>query len=501
MAGLPRMLPLQPDVDEGIFVEAGVRVASTGNLDPGFYGNPGTTMIYPLAAGYRLWHAWTQQGRLLGADPRLAEHFVQNYGEYYYLGRLLSVGYGVAAVALVALLGRRTWGSWRVGLAAGWLTGVNLTIAYHVKMVRTDAAGLFFGLLAAWLALRILERPGLREHLWAGAAVGLAAASRYFVGVVGLLMPAAGWLAHRAGKRVGWAPAVGLAAVGIVFVLANPAMLSNPAEVLADLRTEARTTHLGADGLSPLGNFWWYLREGIPTTVGIAWVAGVLGVGTTWLEQRRGADRRGAWLLLLYLAAFVVLISTAPLHWHRWLIPVLPVILLFGAGALRFGVEALASRLRWSGGEGRLVFGLALAALLATPLVTLIHRDIQDAWGDTRIAARVWMVENLPAGSRVLQESYGAVLGGTPLQADAVRALPDEIPEPFRATANLQPLRDRGYDYVVVSSALYDRFFAEPARYAGEVAFYERLFAEGNLVREEAPAWYESGPTLRIYEP
>ena len=34
-----------------------------------------------------------------------------------------------------------------------------------------------------------------------------------------------------------------------------------------------------------------------------------------------------------------------------------------------------------------------------------------------------------------------------------------------------------------------------------EVAFYERLFAQGTLVREFAPAWNQSGPTLRIYQP
>ncbi|MGL4650892.1 MAG: hypothetical protein ACRC1H_15900, partial [Caldilineaceae bacterium] len=84
--GLQRMLPLQPDVDEGQFVEAAIRVASSGVLDPGFFGTPGATMIYPLAAGYRLWHAWSHDGRLLGGDPRLAEQFLQSYGEYYFLG-------------------------------------------------------------------------------------------------------------------------------------------------------------------------------------------------------------------------------------------------------------------------------------------------------------------------------------------------------------------------------------------------------------------------------
>ncbi|MGL4651521.1 MAG: glycosyltransferase family 39 protein, partial [Caldilineaceae bacterium] len=424
-----------------------------------------------------------------------------SYGEYYFLGRLLSVAYTVAAVALVTLLGRRAWGSWRVGLAAGWLTAVNLSLVFHAKMVRTDSAGLFFGLLAAWLALRLLEEVNWRDLLLAAAAVGLAAASRYFGGVVGLLVGAAvlrhGWRSARS-----WAM---LAAAGVtalaVFALVNPAMIAHPADVLADLRREARLTHLGADGFSPLGNVWWYLSEGIPVTLGLVWVVGCGGVATTIIEQRRGADRWGAWLLLGYLISFVLLISLASLHWHRWLIPVVPVILLFAAAALHFAVETVAPRLRWSHRERRLIFGLALVALMASNLVTLIQRNMQDAGEDTRLEARVWMVANLPAGSRVLQETYSAVLGGTPLVAESVRALPDEVAESFRAGGNLQPLADRGYDYVVVSSAIYDRFLAEPQRYPSEVAFYRQLFAEGNLVQEFAPSWIQSGPTLRIYKP
>lgn len=501
VAGLQRTLPLLPDPDEATFAEAAVRIAATGNLDPGFYGHPGSTLIYPLAVAYRIWHALSAHGRLLHADPLLIDHYWRNFDEYYLLGRLLSVGAGVVALALLVLVGRRAWGAWRVGLAAGWLLALNPVIVYYAKMVRTDTVGMAFGLLAVYLALRILEFPTWREHLLAGAAAALAAAGRYFVGVVALLVLAANLLALPRSRRA-WALLAGSAAAALaVFALANPAMVTNVGEVLTDLRTEARATHLGADGLSPLGNLWWYASAALPQTVGMALAAALLGVATTAVEQRRGADRRGAWLLLLYLAAFVAVISLSALHWARWLIPVLPVVLLFAGAGITFATAALARRMGWSRGEDRFVFALLLAALLATNGVTLVRRTIQDAGENTRLLARAWMIETLPAGALLLQEAYGAPLQETPLQSETIRALVDVIPEPFRAAADLQPLRDRGYDYVVVSSAIYDRFLAEAERYPAEVAFYERLFAQGNLVREFAPAWNQSGPVLRIYQP
>lgn len=502
-AGLQRTLPLLPEVDEGIFVEAGIRVAATGNLDPGFYGNPGSTLIYPLAAGYRLWHAWTRHGTLLHADPLLMEHFQRAYGEYYFLGRLLAVGYSMAAVALVALLGRRAWGSWRVGLAAGWLVAINGITVYHAKMVRTDSAGMFFGLLAAWLALRLLEgsapdnQPSLGRQVAAGAAVGLAAASRYFAGAAGLLLVVInlGWMRRVPGA---WKAALaGLAAIPVAFLIANPAMLPNATEVIADLRVEARATHLGADGLSPLGNLAWYLTRGLWEAVGILAGVAVAGLAATWLQQRQGEDRRGAWLLLLYFAAFVALISLSALHWARWLIPVLPVVLLFAAAGLDAFARAAAARLRWSGRRGQAIFAAGLAALMLLPLGRLIRLDIRHVGPNTRLEARAWMVEHLPPGSHILQESYGAPLGGTTFVEEAIRAVPDAIP----AGGDLDSLRERGYDYVVASSDIYNRFFAEAERYPSEVAFYERLFTGGSLVQEFAPTWRESGPVLRIYQP
>lgn len=62
-------------------------------------------------------------------------------------------------------------------------------------------------------------------------------------------------------------------------------------------------------------------------------------------------------------------------------------------------------------------------------------------------------------------------------------------------------LAGQGYDYVVVSSSIYDRFFAEAERYPKEVEFYQTLFAQGKLVEEIAPTYWMAGPTIRIYEP
>ena len=58
--------------------------------------------------------------------------------------------------------------------------------------------------------------------------------------------------------------------------------------------------------------------------------------------------------------------------------------------------------------------------------------------------------------------------------------------------------RRSNYQYLVASSSMYGRFFAEPARYGPEVAFYQALFTE-ELLTEIVPTATRGGPVIRIY--
>ena len=45
---LRRFLPV-PEIDEPFFVRPAVQFAGTGDPNPGWFGHPGSTVIYPLA--------------------------------------------------------------------------------------------------------------------------------------------------------------------------------------------------------------------------------------------------------------------------------------------------------------------------------------------------------------------------------------------------------------------------------------------------------------------
>src|SRR5262249_24077130 len=82
------------------------------------------------------------------------------------------------------------------GLVAAFVWAlVPLGVSYGT-IVRTDAAGACFGLLALWACLVAFDRPRTGQFALAGGAIGLAIASRYFM-VALLPLIVAVWLLAR----------------------------------------------------------------------------------------------------------------------------------------------------------------------------------------------------------------------------------------------------------------------------------------------------------------
>ena len=94
-------------MDEPTFIAA-VRMLAHHSLNPGWFGHPGSTVIYPSAALIEVWylaakylppfaHPMPGIGRELSVDPM----------PFYVIGRLVSAAYAVGTVVVAWLLGRR----------------------------------------------------------------------------------------------------------------------------------------------------------------------------------------------------------------------------------------------------------------------------------------------------------------------------------------------------------------------------------------------------------
>ena len=486
VAGVKRDLPFTPELGEPNFVHRALNIAATADLNPHWFGHPSSTVIYPLAGIYRLQHA------AVGGDAGLRAAFKSDSEDFYLMGRFLVIFYAVAAIPFVYLVGRRAFGG-RVALIGAALSAFYPIAVSLAQQVRSDSAAVFFGALALWLCLRVYDRPTVPNQLWAGLAIGLAISSRYFMVALVPVLLAASILAlsrdvsqGRAIVRASLAAGAGLVMVAVTFAATTPFFFLDFKAAWASVSLEARSTHLGADGLSPPENVLWYLRVAIPSV--ITWPqAALMAVGVGLVLLRRRPEQL---LLLGFAVIFLAGISASALHLKRWIIPMLPVLALLVAYAITEIAGWLGGRLRASM-VPQLAVVLAVAAVAAWPGYQVVLQDIRHVRDSTRILAREWILENIPAGSRLAEEWYTAPsLGGSQIDVYATPSL---------GGRSLDEYRQEGYQYLVVSSSLYDRFFAEPERYPEPVAFYRELFAEANLLQRFVPSSTRGGTEIRIY--
>ncbi|MEZ4642425.1 MAG: hypothetical protein R3E31_06750 [Chloroflexota bacterium] len=148
--GLRQNLPYDHEVDESTFVERAVYMVETGDMNPGWFGHPGSYVLYPLTGLFSFWHRFTTPNWDMPPDSGILGRFTQNITEFYYLGRLLSVVILVWSVPLVYLIGRRmvTWR--RVSRCVLFFWSPLMLFQTHV--VRTDSAALFASFLGCGFA-------------------------------------------------------------------------------------------------------------------------------------------------------------------------------------------------------------------------------------------------------------------------------------------------------------------------------------------------------------
>ena len=494
--GIRKNLPYSPEVDEPIYVTRAIHIAASGDLNPAWFGNPASTTIYPLAVLYHLWFAGTQHGRLVHADPVLQARFDAEPADYYFLGRLLTIAYALSSVALTYRLGMDVFDE-RVALLGSLLLTLSPLWVTFAQLVRTDTAATFYGLLGLWLCLKLFRAPTLVNALLTGGTIGLAIASRYFmialvpVHVAASLPGLFGSILQRQYRPRWWVGAIiGLLAMVVTFAFSTPFFFLDFSTAVHDIQIEARSTHLGADGLSPLGNLWWYVAVALPDAVG--WPALVLAfLGMLLVVRQRDSSRL---LLLGFAVVFLGGTVISPLHWARWMIQLLPLLALFSAFGLATILDATWTSVRFRGMLRPAITPALIALVAVWPLYHLAVLDLSQSGPTTQVKAREWLIQHLPAHSKIAQEWYCAPLSDTNFDVSETNSLATD--PRFRTFADY---RQAGFQYLIVSDYMYGRFFAERERYPSEIAFYQGLFDHGRLIQAFSPSLTSSGPVIQIY--
>ncbi len=396
--------------DETLVLNAATNVdILSGQFDPGFY-NYGSLYIYLVNIGINV----AMMAGAIDLSGDLMAH-INEFAKVYMTGRIIAVALGILTVYLLYALGRRMYGR-RVGLLAAALLAIAPLHAMHSKFMAVDVPATFFLVLSLLYAARIPEDSRWRNYILAGLFAGFAAATKYNAGLV-LLSLIAVHLASAQGRPMFQAfqpkllSGIGSAIAG--FLIGCPGALINTQAFVRDFRFEVLHVDTG-HGLVFTGTgsgFLYHLMHSLLPGLGPALlVLGILGVLHALFRRSTGngiarlllswrvqtpMSETGArdWMLIVFVAAYYVLIGLAEVRFARYVIPLLPVILLLGA---RIVVEC-GERGKAAGVIIGLVAALAIGytAAYAASLDTLFVRQ------DTRDQAAAWVKSNTPDGSSI----------------------------------------------------------------------------------------------------
>jgi dolichyl-phosphate-mannose-protein mannosyltransferase len=381
--GLPHWFT-RPD-EETAIIHA-IRIAQ-GHPNPQWFHWP-TLYMYVLAIPYGWYFGW----RWVRGAPLplgIAELYFAHPAPFHLLDRALSATAGVLTVYVLYRLAR-TFLSRRGALVAAFFLAVAPLHVRDSHFGVTDVAATLMVLTAVVAALAWMRVPSRGRLLLLGAACGLAASTKYNVGIV--IVPAVLAVMTRAAtwrSKAGDIAVLGATAVA-AFLVGTPYALITPGAFLSGVRQVSE--HMAAGHGLELGSGWWYhvhvtLRYGLGLPLLAVSLAGLLALAVT--------RPRLAAVLLSFPLLYYALGGSTHVVFFRYMLPAVPFLCLSAA--------YLVARL-----PGRTAALVAIAMMLPG-LMDVVRLDRLLARTDTRVLAADWIRDHVPAGASLYQS--GAIYG------------------------------------------------------------------------------------------
>jgi 4-amino-4-deoxy-L-arabinose transferase-like glycosyltransferase len=476
---LPQGVPFSVQVDEPEVMVRAVLMMRNGDLNPHFFDYPTLYMYVQALVAVLRFMVGAMQGKWAALSQAPPETF-------YVWGRAVTATVGTATVWIVYRAGLR-WGARTALLAAAMFAVMPL----HVReshFVLTDTPATFFVMLTLLLSLRAHERSTVTAFALAGAAAGLAAATKYNAALASIipLLACASTPTLRPSRSVA-AAAVVAGMIGAFLLAAPYSFLDLPTFLnqFARLSSEYR----GTPPVAPPGTT--YLKH-LRNSYG--WPGSLIVVGGLLLGVVRaafGADRLKWALAALFPLLYFWFISRQNIVFARYLLPMLPFLSLLGAAAIVAAIDQ-ARQLRVPAIARRAIVVVLMLAAIAPPAYTSMMFDASAAKVWTTQQAYEWILEQIPPGSKIAIESRQLLL-------------PDRYRTDHVGQLRFRPLEwyvADGVQYLVASQQCYgpylDSAAGGPQKYPVEYADYMRIFSQTTEIARFAPTADHPGPELRI---
>ena len=400
-------LPYPHHVDEEAIIGPARQILVTGNFHPQEFNYPSLPR-YLAAVGLAV--------GFIRAAPEDGVTDIQQIGSvsYPYYGVPTAVETTKQLFALFSVIGLAATAmmSWSITGRLGavvmglmFLMASELYFRHSWQYLNVDIVGTCFVMLTVASCLAATQRSSItRAAVIPAFWAGLAAASKYTLGLVFLPVLLGVWMYQDSDRRLA-STCVSVLTVCLTFLAAVPYALLDLPAFLNGLAFDAwhyRTGHIGFDGEIGLAQLHYYANHFVNEF-------GLFGIGLAVIgivaALRR--DWRRTVLFFAFPVILLTLLTGQRVHFTRNVLPIHPLFaIMIGYGFVvcyelctRWFTQ-LHSRLR-----GPLAQLAVLVGLLAVVFPTARLVDQATVTPDSRNLARDWLTQNMPAGWTVVLPS------------------------------------------------------------------------------------------------
>jgi hypothetical protein len=340
--------------------------------------------------------------------------------------------------------------------------------------------------LTLLLSLRGHERATSGPFVLAGAAAGLAAATKYNAGLAVIIPLVACALTPsvRPSRRVAlsW---TGLGAF-LGFLCAAPYTLLDLPHFLngfAYLASEYRAPLAGGDPV--------WLREIKSLRIALAWPGSLVvlwGLALGAIRIVAGPGRVRWVLATIFPLLYFFFVARQNLFFSRYMLPMVPFLSLLGAVSVVWIADAARRTIAARPARQAIIAVLTLITIVP-PAYASLQFDVDESRVWTTEQAYNWILHRLPKGTPIRFEGSVTIRLPSDYKASYVKQL---------GQRDIDAYRGEGIQYLVASSQVFGRFFDDPAGYPEENRQYRRLFEQTEEVARFAATAEHPGPELRI---
>lgn len=432
--------PYQLHPDEPTIVESAVDLIHRRSYEAAVYNRPDHFEIKCCAVLFQL-----VSYLLYGCSADLS--FEMHQTAFYLTARGFTVLWGTLMIPLGYMLSEKIREGG--GLPVSGLVTFHPYFIKHSAYSTPDIVLTFFVMLLAYFSWAYYKKPDSKKLTLMCLITAVGITIKYTCAIcliqIALLVIMKDWGRPASVIRKGfYALAIILAAC---FFLA-PNLFTNIEETIRTLKFEARSVHPGFDGLGFGGNVWYYINTFFQGTGWEALPFLVAGISITLIRKKGVLTFPGV--------TFLICTSALALHHERWGLPVYIFLLIWIGLGMAEMMESGHKGVRGISIILSIIVGINILGL--TALQTKVNLTM-----DSRVEAKAFCDKMGITQENTLYDGY------SPLEMKNPKEIEIRLDEEGKL---IWPEKT---SYLVISSDMYGRYYADQQRFSQQILKYEEI--------------------------